>query len=36
LCGERDNLAQLLAAPPGDAPLDSALLLRALGGSGRR
>ncbi len=36
LSGERENMAQLLAAPPGDAPLDRTLLRQALDGSGRR
>lgn len=36
LSGERENMAQLLAAPPGDAPLDRTYLRQALGGSGRR
>lgn len=29
LSGERENMTQLLAAPPGDAPLDRACLYRA-------
>jgi len=36
LSGERENMAQMLAAPPGDAPLDRMLLRPALGGSGSR
>lgn len=36
LSGERENMAQLLAAPSGDAPLDRTLLRQALGGSERR
>lgn len=36
LSGERENMAQLLAAPPGDIALDRTLLQKALGvrGSG--
>lgn len=36
LSGERENMAQLLVAPQGDAPLDRIFLHRALGKSGRR
>jgi PHD/YefM family antitoxin component YafN of YafNO toxin-antitoxin module len=36
LSGERENMAQLLAAAPGDEPLDRVHLRQALGGSGRR
>ena len=32
LSGERENMAQLLAAPPGDIALDRAYLRRALEG----
>ncbi|KGB55822.1 Prevent-host-death family protein [Sphingopyxis sp. LC81] len=34
LSGERENMAQLLAAPPGDIALDRALLRKALDGRG--
>ena len=36
LSGERENMAQLLAAPPGGAPLDRALLRHALSRSRQR
>jgi hypothetical protein len=35
LSGERENIVQLLAAAPGEAALDRALLRKALGGRGR-
>lgn len=35
LSGERETMAQLLAAPPGDMPFDRSHLLRALAGTGR-
>ncbi len=35
LSGERENIVQLLAAAPGAAALDHALLGKALGGRGR-
>ncbi|MDO9369686.1 MAG: type II toxin-antitoxin system prevent-host-death family antitoxin [Sphingopyxis sp.] len=35
LSGERDNMAQLLAAAPGDSALDGSLLQKALGARGR-
>ncbi|MBJ7500456.1 MAG: type II toxin-antitoxin system Phd/YefM family antitoxin [Sphingopyxis sp.] len=34
LSGERENMAQLLAAPPGDVALDRAHLRKALDGRG--
>ncbi|MEI4508581.1 type II toxin-antitoxin system prevent-host-death family antitoxin [Sphingopyxis sp. CCNWLW253] len=34
LSGERENMVQLLAAPPGDIALDRALLRKALDGRG--
>jgi PHD/YefM family antitoxin component YafN of YafNO toxin-antitoxin module len=36
LSGERENMAQLLAAPRGDVPLDRNFLRRALAKEGRR
>lgn len=35
LSGERETMAQLLAAAPGDTPLDRSHLRRALAGTGR-
>jgi PHD/YefM family antitoxin component YafN of YafNO toxin-antitoxin module len=35
LSGERENMAQLLAVPPGDGALDRAHLQKALGAGGR-
>ena len=35
LSGERENMTQLLAAPPGDARLDRSLLRKLTGGRGR-
>lgn len=35
LSGERETMAQLLAAAPGDMPLDRGHLRRALAGTGR-
>lgn len=35
LSGERENMTQLLAAPPGDARLDRGLLRKLTGGRGR-
>ena len=35
LSGERETMAQLLTAPPGDVPLDRAHLRRALDDGGR-
>jgi PHD/YefM family antitoxin component YafN of YafNO toxin-antitoxin module len=35
LSGERETIVQLLAAPPGETPLDPGLLQKALGSRGR-